>query len=594
MSRPGAASELRPLEDFLDQLHVALGDMRIYGPRHRVTLERVRTTWEKLGGVLASFGPLQLISSVDGLVWDGALVRPEDDQRPGIGRLLHQEGIRSLTFEPGVAHKEFVTLLDVLRINLSLPEHEEETLDSLLWQAGLQNITARALEELEEAEVLSGQAWLRGNADMAGQVIRELLDIRVDEGTTRGRLQAPMTEGAVQRAIAESDLTGLGGEGAGARLVDQGAWANRLNTEGARDYEVLVRERDAVAGEGPGGLLARLVLLLARVALSDRPELPAGQALSFARQATDEIFRRTLPGGLLEVLEGLPGVGDTMYTGGRVVRHELGVLAEELAQPTRVSRMLLDLDPARHTDEEGLRRLVGWMPDAALEQVLEMAARDGTDERGRWLLEILGTAAQPRFEAWLDDLERQPQARVVALIGLLRGLESDAGRNRRLALMKHPSRDVRIAVLGWYVDDLPKDEVDALLPSLADRHAGVRRAARAVVVRHRATKAYTWLRLAVTGDVFPAWDADRKRDVCISLGAVGGDLAVDVLRELLGRKTSMFGQKDEGADLVAAALGLAATGTLEARMALKKGASALNRQKRAACQQALAQMERGR
>ena len=585
--------EAKPLEDLLDDLHVALGDMRIYGPRHKVTVKRVRATWQKLWEVLKSLGPLRLTASVDGLVFDGALIRPEDDNKPGIGRLLHREGIKSLTFEPGIDHKEFVTLLDVLRINLSLPEHEEETLDSLLWQAGLTHVTAEALTELQEAEVLSGQAWLRGDTELAGQVIAELLDLRVEDDGQRRKVDAKVTEEAVQRAIAGSDLSGLGGEGDAAQAVGEGAWTRKLNEEGSKDHERLLAERTAVAAETPGLLLARLVLVLARTALADRPELPPAEALSHARSATDEIFRRTFPGGLVAVLEGIPRVLEETMGGGRMVRHQVQMLSDELAQSTRISRMLLDLDLARHTDEAGLRKLVGWMPDAALEQMLEMAARD-PDERGRWLLEILGEAAQDRFEAWLDELHRQPQERVVALIGLLQGLDSTIGKRRRLELLGHPSRFVREAVLRWYLEDLPEEAAGPVLELVPDRHAGVRRMARMVIARHRPATAYTWLRMVVTGKAFAGWDADRKKDVCIALGEVGGDLAVDVLREMFQRKTSMFGQKTEAADLQASAFGLAATGTVAAKALLKKGSSSLNGQRRAASTAAMAAMERRR
>ncbi len=582
--------EVRHLEDFLDELHVSLGDMRIYGARHRVTVKRVYATWQKLGVAHRSFGTLKLVAGIDGLSWRGVLIRSEDDARPGIGRLLHREGIKSLTIEPGIEHREFVALLSVLRINLSLPEHEEETLDSLLWQAGLTHVTAEALTELQEAEVLSGQAWLRGDADLAGQVIRDLLDIRVDERTTRRKIDSRLTEEAVHRAIARSDLTGLGGEGDGShQLAEQGEWEQRLNVEGSRDHARLAVEREAVSKETPGDLLARLVLVLARAAVADRSELAPDQAVAFARSATAELFRRTMPGGLLRVLEQLPPMVDRVPPGD--TRRRLRGLVEELSQPTRVSRMLLDLDPARHTDEEGLRRLVEWLPDAALEQVLEMAARDGTDERGRWLLEILGAAAQGRFEAWLGELHRQPQERVVALLGLLRGLNSDVGRQRRSELMKSPSRRVQQSVLEWYVDDLPAEDVDAVLPCVVDRHAGVRRAARAVLARHKPSKAYTWLRMAVLSNNYARMDAPTKKDLCICLGEVGGELGVDVLRDKLQAKTSMFGKEEEAADLQAAALGLAAIGTLGAKVVLKKGASSLNGKRRAACQQALQSLE---
>ena len=592
-SSPSGTAE--QLEDLLDDLHVALGDMRIYGPRHKVTLKRTHEAWKKVQDTGRAIGSLRLVSGLDGLSWDGVVVRKETDDREGLGRMLHREGIKAIVIQPDIDHQEFLTLLEVLRVNLSLPEYEEETLESLLWQAGIPTVQVEALKELQEAEILSGEAWLRGDADVAGHVIRELLDLRVDGTKRQDGLTKPVSTEALQRAIAGSDLSGLGGEGDGGHEVSEaGSWERKLLHVGARDGEQLAALRAAVAAETPGDLLARLILILLQVALEGRDDLPPARALEHARAGVDELFRKTLPGGVLTLLEEAPNV--LRYAPPSAAPHLAAVqeVVAGLGHASRLGRMLLDLDPARHTDDVGLRKLVGWMPDAALEQVLELATREAADERRVWLLEVLGSAAQERFEAWLADLDRQPQERVVALLGMLRGLRSPAGRARRQRLMEHPSRNVRVAVLNWYLDDLPDTDVDLLLPSLADRHAGVRRATREVFMRHRHPKAYTWLRLATGSSDFAHWDPEQKRDVAISLGRIGGELGIDVLLKMLDSGTSsFFGGSEAHPDVLAAAYGLAAVGSLQAKMALKKGASSLNSGRRHACQLGLRALESG-
>ena len=476
---PPAASVL---EDVLDQLHVTLGDMRIYGPRHRVTQRRLGETFARIDEVLRTFGTLRLQSGLDGLSWDGLVVRTEDESREGLGRLLHREGIKALVLQQGLDRQELQALLEALRVNLSLPEYEEETLESLIWQAGLQCVEVEALQELQDAEQLSGDLWQRGDVDVAGAVIRELLEVR-HQGE-RNQIGAPITEQAVNRAVARSDLSGLGGEGDGAHGVTQlRDWMRRFNREGSEDHEEIERERSALAADTPGGLLAHLTLLLLRVGLEDRDELRVDQALEFARTCASELFRRGLSGGVARLLEGVPALlqqapPEVMGRMGPVLQ-----FSQWVAEPNRILHMLLELDPAHHDDPEGLSRLVEKLPDGALEQLLEMASRQLTGDRRVWLLELLGEAAQGRFEVWLGQLDRQPQQRVVALIGLLRGLDSPKGRALRPDLMRHPSREVREATLQWYRDDLPAEEAAALVSSLVDRSAGVRRAAREVFER---------------------------------------------------------------------------------------------------------------
>jgi hypothetical protein len=393
--------------------------------------------------------------------------------------------------------------------------------------------------------------------------------------------------------VAGSDLTGLGGEGDGAHsLDDQGRWMRRLNTEAVADHSELAATREAIVSDDPGRLLSKLVLLLLRVALDDRPELPLREALDLASTAAEELYRRGLPGGVLSLVEGAPAVLRSAPPEAMSRIGELLGFVDAIVQPARVGSMLVQLDPAHHTDDAGLARLVGWLPDGTLEQVLETAGQQLAGEQRAWLLQILGKAAQARFEAWLADLDRQPQQRIVAVISMLRGLQSEAGRARRTRLMEHPSREVRMAVLGWYMDDLPEREAGALLPSLVDRHPGVRRAARDMFVRHRHPRAYTFLRMQVDGEGFGSMDPDFKRDLCVALGAIGGDMAMESLVRIFERKVPVFGGKDTNADVVAASMGIAAVGSLTAKLALEKGASSLNRARRAACQEALRHLGR--
>jgi len=575
------------LEDLLDVLHVALGDMRIYGPRHRMTLRRTRDAWRKLDQVLGAFGTLRLVSSLDGLSWEGLVVRPESEDKEGIGRLLHREGIRAITLHQGLDEGELRALLETLRLNLSLPEYEEETLESLLWQVGFQFVAVEALTELRDAEVLSGELWRRGDADAAGEVIRQLLSLRVDGEASPRRLDGQVSEAALHRAVADSDLSGLGGGDAAYLLEDRSRWLRQLNPPGTEDHESLINERVAIQSDDPGRLLSRLVLLLMRVALEGRPELTADEALALAGTAADELFRRGLPGGVLRLVTGAPAL---LRSAPPEAMGRLGPLltfTEGLCSPDRVIRMILAIDPAHLEDREGLTELVAWLPEKGLERLLESVGRQLTGEQRSGLLGLLAEVARDRFENWLGEIDRQPAPRIVAMIQLLRGIESGPGKSTRYRLVTHPAAEVRVAALEWYLDDLPDEELGRLLPLMLDRHLDVRRAARDVLARHRPPRAYTWLRTQVTHDGFALLDPGLKRDLCVTLGVVGGDLGLEPLMALFDKKVPVFGGKDASAELVAAAMGLAASGTVQARLALEKGASSLNRARRAACQDAL-------
>ncbi|MCB9780297.1 MAG: hypothetical protein H6742_17145 [Alphaproteobacteria bacterium] len=127
----------------VDRLRRANERGRLYGLSHPEAQAAIDDAWGPLNGALELVHPLKVHASLDGTIWEGDLLVPEDDDKPGLGRLLHREGIQTVAFHQGMTRDELVGLLGVLRLNLGLPQYEEETLDSLLWQADLPHVRTR-------------------------------------------------------------------------------------------------------------------------------------------------------------------------------------------------------------------------------------------------------------------------------------------------------------------------------------------------------------------------------------------------------------------------------------------------------------------
>ncbi len=592
---PDRAS-VEQLTEALKSLHVAIGHARLYGAEHRETLRAMQESLTTMGPLLEAWGAVDLDSSQDGLSWRGQMVHPETEDLLGLGRLLHREGIATLSFGRGIDVTELGRLLEVLRINFELPEFEEETLESLLWQTGFERVGFQAVTALMEAEALSGRiAAPAPNMDLEGisQRISELMVSDLRGGARRNLGQ--ISEEVVTRAVADSNLAGLGPvEEARQLQQEEKAWRTRFAEEGTEDADLIAKMRKAVEDEESADLLARLVGILMRAVLADRDELPPRTALTLARQGVEEIYRRGDPVGLVRILD----EGTSLLEEPSVkASPRAGLVREFFANAVssrRIVRVLMSLDATRAGDDE-LKRLVARLPDAVLQSVLEAAARDKDSRRGKRLRETLGAVVGDRVDAWLLDSMGHPPERVVPTIGLARSLGRAPAARCRTQLLGHPSRMVREEILRWYVDDLPDEDLGAIVPLVLDGHASVRRAVADVLVAHRPYEAVKWLRRLVDAPGFSNRPPELKLDACVIFGLVAGDGAVESLSRLLSQKTKLMGTDARIlGDLEAASRGLAAVGSVSAKQALKRAGGGLFGPRKKLCADAMRRLEEGK
>ena len=589
--------QVERLTESLKSLHVAVGHARLYGAEHRETLRAMQESLAGIGPLLDAWGAVELDSSQDGLTWRGQMVHPETEDLLGLGRLLHREGIATLSLARGIDAQELGRLLEVLRINFELPEFEEETLESLLWQTGFERVGFQAVTALMEAEALSGRiAAPAPDMDLEGisQRISDLMVSDLRGGGARRNL-GQISEEVVSRAVAQSDLAGLGPvEEARQLQSEEKAWRTRFTEEGTEDAEQIAKMRVRIESEESADLLARLVGILMRAVLAGRPELPPKNALTLARHAVEEIYRRGDPVGLVRILD----EGTTLLEEPTVkTSPRAGLVREFFANAVssrRIARVLMSLDATR-ADDDDLKRLVERLPDAVLQSVLEAAARDKDSHRSKRLRETLGKVVGDRVDAWLLNSMNQPPERVVPTIGLARSLGRSPAARCRSQLLGHPSRLVREEILRWYVDDLPDDDLHAVVPLVLDAHPSVRRGAADVLVAHKPYEAVKWLRRLVDAKGFSNRPPEIKRDACIIFGLVAGDGAVESLTRLLNQKTKMMGTDPlVVADLEAASRGLAAVGSVSAKQALKRAGGGLFGPRKKLCADAMRRLEEGK
>ena len=586
-------NEISPLlevvGDALDKLHVALGNAKLYGYEHPRTTDALGTTLGLMEGVLDARGTVELVTHPDGLYWDGLLARPEPDDRPGLGRLLHREGIAAIAFEAGLPLDELAGLLGILRINLSLPEHEEETLDSLLWQMSFSHIGYRAVHSLAEAEALSGGLGEEGGVD--GGDVEDRLDYQPGQTSVDGRPRH-LSEDAVTRAVASSDLDDLGPKAdAVMNGLHERDWT-RLFSDESEDREVMAKMRADLEREKPGDLAASIFYVLLQAAAEGRPELHTPKALELAGQLMHHLSYNAELQGLGRILsERSEFCADPRMLGAPSYGQVAAYLQNSLDANSLI-RVMLRIEPGPGLDLAGLDHLLEALPDDGLSALVQAAVDDQDAARRQVLFEAMGRTVQERVERFVNSTGQVSAERALATVLLLRALKSEEGKTGRKKLLVHPNPRVRAAAAGWYSDDLPEADVDALLGTLTDRDRDVRRAAIEAAAVHRPFRALAYFRKVFAVEL-ERMDAEQRREICVACGRVCGDRAMELLGPLFEAESSGKGRDKSGATLEAAAFGLAALGSVQALAMLKKGMGGWNRARKAACAAALAAVDGG-
>lgn len=575
-------TDVEAVTEAVELLQVASTRARLYGEDHPQTDLAVSAFAARLAEVVEWLGPIRLETGSAGFKWRGTQVSTETDDKPGLGRHTHIEGISWLSFSPGVTDAEIGELLSVLRINLSLPQYEEETLESLLWQAELQNVGFRAIAELMEAEAISGRE--EDPSQLAAA--RELVHMRPGDLQQGRRIAAALGPDDVRGGDivdhwgldVELDLDAVGDD----------EWRERFAEEAGDDYAAILKIRDAVRHERSSSILSRLVLVLLRCVIHGRVEVGQKRGADMAKAAIRQIYANGDPVGLLEVIETGHALAESLRESRPDITEWLRGFLRSVYSPLRAARMLRALDPSVPVEADTLSRFLRILPASALIALFEGIARADEPSEYQALLHAITEQSAAKIGGWLQKSDGLPAEQMVPIIHGLRLSRSRQFEDWRPHLLRNNAPGTREAILQWYeTSGIPAAEEGLVAAALVDRSPIVRTAAARTLRVHHPPDAIRLLQRTLRGDSFTQLDAERKNDLCQTFGTLAGQGGVAVLTALLNRKTGVLASEDDKSTLKAAALGLASMGTVNAIRALEKGARGFGGARKAACQFAL-------
>ena len=541
-----AAAAHADVRELFITLGKALRAYRLYEENNPVYKRFVGNLREAFGKVWEGADRVSLRVEEWRLVMDGAEVFSSDSRADSIAFMLYRDGIRDITFLPGIEQNELERFLSVLQRARHAGTQGDDLL-SLLWEEELECFRYRYVDLLQD-ELPPGVEPGSGDAVDAPRVQAILAAELAEEGEAE--------EG--EAASAERAFT---------PKISQDSFNPTLYSLDPREIEILQREIEAeVNRDLRGDVLA---------ALFDRLEEPARPE----RQSEIlGIFRTLLPNLLgrgaleaatsvlaeMQAVESVPDVLDDQ------LRSEVAELLDELSSPEVLDELVRALQegsiapaPLRLSD------LLSHLRPRALGPLLRASETIEAKDLQPVLQEAVKGIAGANRQVLVELLQHEDPVVVAGAVRLVGRLHVEEASSALQALLKHPVPGVRLAAVEAALAVRASTIAGALQDSLLDSERDVRIAAARALGRLRYRPAAPRFRSVIGGKEVRGADITEKIAFFESYGEVADTQTVPHLDKLLNGK-GLLGRREPVEVRACAALALGKVGTPEARAALER------------------------
>jgi len=502
-----------------------------------------RQVWQATDDLIFDIGETEMR-------WEDHAVYSQAARNESIAWTLYKDGVRSLTFKPGVEDVEIVRFLAVLHQAKNLQADAPDDLLTLLWAEDFQfvNYTFRELMTDNAVPIERGEtAPIAGGG--GGGATGEASGRGTDPSTVRRQVEEeapPKREGLV--SVDDFDTT--------LYFLDDKE-IEYLHKEVEREYaqdlrrNVLAMLFDLLELQTYGTVRSELISILENFI----PYLlGAGDFRSVAfilRESTviQQRARELIPEHR-QILESLP---------------------TRLSQPDALAQLLQSLDEAAgHPSEEelsdlftelraeALATLMGWLPKLSNERVRELV---------KTAAERLATTHAPEVLKALSSEDPAVQIEMVRLAGRLKLAGAPDGMG---PLLERGDRELKLVVVEALTNIASPNAVRLLEKAIDDGDRDVRIAAVKFLAQRGHRNAFPRIEAAVLGNKLKDSDLTEKMTFFEAYGALAGAAGIPVLEKLLVPKTGLLARKEDPETRACAAMALGKIRVPAAREVLQK------------------------
>ena len=501
-----------------------------------------RQIWQATDDLILDIGETEIR-------WEDHVIYSQDQRNESIAWTLFKDGVRSLTFKPGVEELEIVRFLAVLQQAKNLQADAPDDLLTLLWAEDFQMVSYTFRELASENAVpiergeKSAPTYGGGGGTPGGDAGS------ADPSTVRHQVEEeapPKREGLV--SIDDFDTT--------LYFLDDKE-IEYLHKEVEREYaqdlrgNVLAMLFDLLELQTYGTVRAELISIVENFI----PYLlGAGdfRSVAFILRECKVILQRAreLIPEHKQVLEALPG---------------------RLSQADALSQLLQSLDEATsHPTEDELSELFGELGADALGTLMAWLPKL-TNERVKALVqnsaERLAQAHASEVLKALASTDSAVQLEMVRLAGRLKLPGAPEGMG---PLLERGERELKLAVVEALTTIGSPGATRLLEKAIDDDERDVRIAAVKFLGQRGYRNAFTRIEATVVGNKLKDADLTEKMTFFEAYGALAGEAGIVTLEKLLVGKGGLLARKEDPETRACAAMALGKIRTPAARDILQK------------------------
>ena len=476
--------------------------------------EAFEQLWQEVEG-------LNLAVEEDRILLVGEEVYRSSSRSDSLAFLLYKDGIRDVTFLPGVEGSEVDKILGVFQRAKMLKTAEADDLVTMLWEQDLEFFTCRCVDQITEGAVLPTTQAEEERAALDQVLQGEAQDSQAAEDGAGG--QADTAEGKPPPPKIGQDFSPT----LYALDPDEKEQLRRaLASEMSRDvrHDVLAALFDRLEEAGYPDRKSEILKILRELL----PNLLSRGAVEYAANVLEE----------LAAVRAEPGVLD------EVRQRECDEVLDDLSSTETLEELVRALqDGTIDVPVDVLGRLLKFLRAGALPVLLGAAEQEeipGLKDTLRGAVHGIASENPEAVLALLDHADPVVTSGAVRLIGRMGMAEAAPSL---VGLISHPDTDVRLALVE--TAELLRDvtTTDTLIDALSDAEPDVRVAAARALATLRVETAAPALEALVTGKKIRQADLTEKIAIFESYALLGGAGAAEVLNELLNKK-SFLGRRE--------------------------------------------------
>ena len=486
----------------------ALRSFQLYDENNPVRKRFINSLREAFQQLWQEVEGLNLSVEEDRLLLVGEEVYRNTSHTDSLAFLFYKDGVRDITFLPGIEGEELDDILGVLQRARMLKTAEADDLLTMLWEQDLDFFKCRSVDQITEGALLPVAQAVEQRADL-GQVLQDKGEASQAETDDQDKGDASQAE--------TDDTEGEAGSTPPKAVDDFSPDLYALDP--VEKEELQLQLAAEMARDLRHDVLSALFDRLEEAEYYDRKS----EILRVLRELLPTLLSRGAVESAADVLQELAAVRSEPGVFDEVRQTECDELLDDLSARGTIEELVRALqDGTIDVSIEVLARFLKFLRAGALPVLLEAAEREGKPALKNTLrgaVQGIASAHPDALLGLLEDVNPVVTSGAVRLVGEL-GVSSAAPK--LVGLMMHPDAVVRLALVeaAQVLRDQPL--TDTLITALSDSEQDVRVAAARALVALAHESAAPALEALVTGKEIREADLTEKIAIFESYGVLGG------------------------------------------------------------------------